>query len=556
MSRTLINLAMTAILLAKANTAVAQTTYAGDNEVSTGSRVQQPAVAKQPAVQAPATSIDQNTVHTTIYSNNYSTIQLAITAACNGTVPGSVVLPAGTVIIASTITIPSNCNLSGQGSGQSLLQAAKTFFSPMITFSSASHVRLANFAVDGNRSANSHVFDGIDIFGSDIVLDGMTVANFRNNGVLVFANSSHVTIQNSEIFNNGPTSPAIQGPSGIIVAGGAASEVSVLKNSIHDNSTGVQVVNSVTPGQDVSGVLIANNRIYSNANDAILITTTSLTGGNIVGVRVENNRIYCNGWPANGVAFSPRCVPGIMQSGALASQGGVGVDLIQQGSASLVRPLITGNVIHDNAFEGVSPTTNICPIVNTSRRTVTWVSGPTFNKSWHAGQNITILGRPYTIASVTSTTSLQTTKTLPTQTGVGSNFPGYMGAVISNNDVSLSGQGVVGPCFYNQFSDGNKYFNNVATKCNLSGFENFYSSFLTYTGDKAYSNNLARSPGHNAGFTNFGGYATTYSAITTDDVVANPTQSIGVKLDSVSSNTVIHSQSIHARTPISDKARR
>jgi Right handed beta helix region len=527
--------------------------YNGNEVLTTGTGVQSSASANQPLVQAAGTSFNPNIVNSVVYANNYATVQLAITAACNGSLPGSVVLPVGTLTLTASLTIPSNCSISGQGGRRSTLQANSTLSAPLVTLTSASNVRLANFGIDGNRSLNTNVFDGIDITASsNVVLDGVNVSNFNNNGVLVYATSSHIIVQNGEIYQNGPANPGSQGTAGIAVAGGAVKDVSVTNNFIHDNSTGVEVVNSPTTGQDVSGVSVSGNRIYSNANDAFIVSTTTLTGGNIVNVRAENNEIYCNGWPANGTGFSPRCTPGFMQSGSVASQGGVGIDLIQQGSSSIVRPVVVGNVIHDNVFEGISPTTNIVPIVNTAGTAVTWVSGPHFNTGMHAGENILINGAGAIVASVSSTTAMTVQTSVGTQTGVAMNLPGYMGAIISGNDVSLSGSGSVGPCYYNQFSDGNIYLGNIATKCNLSGFENFYSSYLTYTDDKAYSNDLSGTTVHNAGFTNLGGYSVSFINVATDDPQTVPTQTIGIRLDGTTSNSFIHSSSLFAAIPLTD----
>jgi hypothetical protein len=505
----------------------------------------------QTIVQPSGTSLNVNMTNLTVYANNYSSIQAAIVAGCNGTMPGSIVLPVGTITIIASTTVPSNCTITGQGGNRTILQASTTLSSPLFT-STGSHILLSNFGVDCNRSNNGAVIDGIDLNSLDVTLDGVSISNCANNGLLINGNSSYITVRNGEIYNTGSSNPAVEGPAGIGIAGGPVAHISILNERVHDNTSGIQVSNSTTVGQDVSGINIANNHIYSNGNDAIIFTTTTPTGGNIIGVRVENNELYCNGWPAGGVGFSTNCTPGFQQHGSSASQGGVGVDLIQQGSASIIRPIVIGNVIHDNVFEGVSPTTNIVPIVNSSGRTITWVSGPKFNTAMHAGQVILLNGSTYTVASVSTNQSIVTTNTLPTLSNVQVNLPGYMGAIIANNDVSLSGVGTVGPCFYNAFSDGNIYSGNIATKCNYSGFENFYSSFTSYAGDKAYSNDQSGVPTAAAGFTAFGSYGISYVDIASNDVAISPTQTSGVLIDSSSSNIFIQSSALLAVTPVTD----
>jgi hypothetical protein len=352
----------------------------------------------------------------------------------------------------------------------------------------------------------------------------------------------------------GPSAPGSQGTAGINIAGGPVSHVHIAGSRIHDNSSGVIITNTGTVGSDVSGIMIDSSKLYSNANDALLATTSSLTGGNILGLQVSGNEIYCNGWPANGVGFSPNCTPGFQQSGAGSSSGGVGVDLIQQGVSRVLRPVVTGNVIHDNVYEGVSPTSNVNSVVNTSGTAVTWVSGPTFPTSLIPGQYVLINGVAYQVATVPSGTSMVLQTSAGTQTSVQIQQPVYMGAVISNNTVSLSGNASlsVGPCFYNQLSDGNSYSNNVATNCQFAGFENFYSSFLTYSGDKAYGNNLSSHVGMNAGFVNFHGMGVSYTNVGTGDAAVSPTQTVGVLIDSGGVNTYISSQGLNAVTPVQD----
>jgi hypothetical protein len=516
-----------------------------------GNCIVQDPTRNQAITNSSGTSTNVNVMYNTVYVNNYASVQLAIDTTCNGTLPGSVVLPVGTIIVNAPVAIPANCTITGQGGNRSILQASTSLTQPMLT-SSSSHIRMSNFSVDCNRSSNSSVFDGIDLDSSDVMIDGVNVSNCANNGLLIYATSSFVTVQNGEIYNNGNAIASSQGTAGIGISGGAVTHVTITNERVHDNNSGIIVTNTGIVGQDIDGINITSSRIYSNANDAILISTSQLTGGNILNVRVKNNELHCNGWPANGTGFPTSCNPGFQQNGPAASQGGVGVDLIQQGISRVVRPIVSGNDIHDNVFEGVSPTTNVNPIVNTSGTTVSWVSGPQFDMGMHLGQAILIRGEAYIVAVVSSATSMTTTATLPTFTNVATNLPAYMGAMIANNTVSNSGNGLVGPCFYNAFSDSNIYTGNIATNCNFEGFENFYSSFTTYTGDKAYSNNLSNAAGRGAGFTNTGGSGISYVDIVTNEVSTSPTQTSGIIIDVKSSKTFIQSNALFATTPVSD----
>jgi hypothetical protein len=502
---------------------------------------------------------------TITFDNRFATLQLAVDAACDGTTPGTLILPKGTITIKAELLIRGSCTISGQDSSASIIQASADLISPDMAIQSVSNVTIKGVQINGNRSANAFNVDCIDIVDSKaVVFDSTTVTNCNHDGILITGSSSQITVINSEISNCGPMDPGIQGQAGILVgiisSGSAVSRVTLKNNRIHDNNTGFSITNTEKPGLDMTDFVVAGNRIFSNANDGILITTAHISGGNISKVSVENNEIYCNGWPADGVEFSPRCTTGLQQKGHKPSQGGVGVDLIQSGSARLVRPIVEGNTIHDNVFEGVASTTtgdaNTMPRANIAGKSVTWISGPLKFDDLSAGQYVLIEGKMYAIASVTNS------KFLLLQTSAGNlvdasiAIPAFMGASIRNNTVSDSGNGsrMVGPCFYNQLADGNTYSGNTANRCALEGFEDYMSNSLSYTGDKAYGNGRSKAPGRTAGFAAFGCSGITYRGIETNDTANPPTQTIGVLLDSTVAHVSIQSQRLYGSTPVQDKS--
>lgn len=513
----------------------------------------------QKVTQPPGTSLNINTLNTVFYSNNYTTLPLAIAAACNGTNPGTLILPVGVITITAALPIPANCTITGQGSSKTIVQANATLTGVVFAINTA-NVILRNFTLDGNRASNSNAVDCLDITtgATNVYVDGVTRANCLNQGTLIAGNVSYITLINGSAFNSGPTTASSQGTAGITISVGPSSHIAIINEHIFSNSAGINVTNSTTSGQDMADMNFTGNIINNNANDAIVISTTTFTGGNITGIRVENNEIFCNGWPPNGTGFPTSCnaTIGISQNGATASGGGVGVDLIQQGTARIVRPIVSGNNIHDNMFEGLSPTTNVTPIVNTSGLIVTWVSGPQFDTTMVAGEVLTINGVNYALASVSSATSLTLATGAGTQTGVITNFPAYMGAMISNNTVARSGNNSigtgVGPCFYEQYTNGDIYTGNIATNCNFEGFENLYGNFVSYTGDKAYGNNISGSSGRNAGFINYGGVGNTYVNIAANDPSSSPTQTIGIIINALAKNSLVVSSALIAATPISN----
>jgi len=499
----------------------------------------------QTIVQPTGTSLNLNIFNGIEYSNNYSTLQQAVTAACNGTIPGSVIVPPGSFVASGFTTIPSNCTITGQG--------AQTVVYSLTT--TGSNIKVDNLSITNNRASGIDCFD-IGGSASNIIIERVVVQNCGNQGVLVGGNNSHITIRNGEVYNAGRAISGEQGTAGITINGGSSNHIDIINETIHDSSGGVLVVNTGTPGSDMSGIRVIESSIYSNAFDAILITTANTNGGNIVGVQIENNEIYCNGWPASGAGFSPNCTAGFLQSGSSASGSGVGVDFIQQQNASVLRPIISGNNIHDNTYEAVAASTNINPLVSTNGTLVTWVSGTKFNPLWVSGQYVIINGMAYQIASIVNSTSLNLTTSAGMQTNVSTNMPAYMGAIISNNQSYRNGGGNsagmgmgVGPGFYNELSDGNVYSSNIAESAWLDGYISFFSSFISYNGDKALSNGLGGVANNQAGFNNVGGFEVSYNGVTVGTHnTANPT---GFYI-AQSQNTNIYALSNHATVLLMD----
>jgi hypothetical protein len=495
---------------------------------------------------SPGASLNLDVSNSIFYGNNYTTLQLAVAAACNGIIPGSVVLPSGTTTATPFVSIPSNCTITGQGVQTVVAGGLAT---------KGSDILLKNFSVQGSLDGASDCID-IGVPATKIILDGVIVRNCANQGILLSGSVSNVSIQNGEVYKAGRAISGGQGTAAISISGGAISHISIINERLHDSSGGIQISNSGVVGQDVSGITISDSFIYSNAFDPILVTISNPRGGNIDSIRIENNEIYCNGWPANGIGFSASCTPGFHQSGAAASGSGVGVDLIQQQGLTILRSIITGNQIHDNTYEAVAASTNINPIVSTNGTTVTWVAGAKFNTQWVAGQYVIIAGIGYQIASVPSNTSMILSAPAGTQTKANSNMPAYMGAIIANNHsynnggANSAGAGAaVGPGFYNELSDGNAYSNNIAEGAWLDGYINFYSSFTAYNGDKAFSNGRGAATGNEAGFNNIGGFDTSYNGVTVGSHAA--VTPVGFFIAN-SQNTNITTTSNHAATLLAD----
>lgn len=203
-------------------------------------------------------------------------------------------------------------------------------------------------------------------------------------------------------MNIGPALPAL-GVSVWLDRGSSHNQV--LRNKIHDGNLGIFIVNSPLNSIFTDENVIAENRVYSNANDGIDELATNVLGGLIRGTRVENNETSCNGWPAAGAGFSTNCVAGFRQNGGTQSTSGVGIDF--NGPLNL-HPVIVGNRTHDNFFDGVSLDTRMFATETVAGANVTCttcgVSAPNFNTGWKPNEFVSIGGTACQIQSVTDTT--------------------------------------------------------------------------------------------------------------------------------------------------------
>jgi len=141
----------------------------------------------------------------TVSGTSQSAVTSAVSMACNGTSPGTVVFPNGTYNITSTITVPANCTLQGQTRRQATL--------------SGNNAQI--LALTGNNIA----IDGLVFNGGLIYLGGGPTSQFVN---FTFTNN---TVQNFTAACGGNCGP------GVLYA-------QALKNSLIDSN----VFSNLWPG--------------------------------------------------------------------------------------------------------------------------------------------------------------------------------------------------------------------------------------------------------------------------------------------------------------------
>ena len=449
-------------------------------------------------------------------------IQSAIVTACNGSIPGQVVLSPGRtgqkIPMTAGLSPPSGCTISGPGKDKLVLQASSEFKgSAVVLLSGVSQITLEGFGIDGNREGGVSGMDGIDLYNSPshIVIQDVTISNFAPNakltggfGIGMNKGGSHITIRDADIYRNGAGLSALHG-AGIGLTPGTSilADVKILNSRVHDNTNGIYITPGSSTGALVEDIVIADRTAtYSNAGDGIAFFGFSYPSGIIRGPRVENVDSFCNGWPANGVGFSTSCVAGFFQNGPVSSSTGVGIDI---NSTQIIDPVVVGNRTHDNVYDGISLSTQVMATVNTSGMTLT-CSGcgskyPPLSVGWKSGQWIKIGGNLYQLSLTTSPPcSSATTCTLQRSAGGARGAflgPTWVHGTVSGNVTHHNGNSCCGGTgIYIYFSDGNTITGNTASFNALGGISSWASSFNMFTGNTAISNNQSNHSGNRGGF--------------------------------------------------------
>ena len=440
-------------------------------------------------------------------------IKNAVAAACNGKIPGKVVLlpaPAGPKLaITEGFSPPSGCTISGPGKDRLVLQAAVGFKGKaLITLSGVSHVRLEGFGVDGSLVTG---IDGIDLDNTptDIVIQNVYACNFLpthvgGNAIGVSSGGTDITIQDSEICGSGSSISAPAG-SGLSLSPGVSSSlthVKVLRNRVHDNTNGIILSPGTSTSALVEDVVFAENTIYANGDDGIAVFGFKYPHGPMRGIRAENNEAYCNGWPGAVGGFSSNCTAGRLQIGDRASATGVGIDI---NSSAVVRPVVVGNNTHDNVYDGIAVTNQLIAKVNTKGKALTCpdcgTSYPPLNVGWQSGQWVSINGAYYQISACASATACTLRTSAGVQTNKGFLGPSSVNGTIAGNVSNHNGNPCCGGTgIYTYFSDGNAVTGNTASFNAMAGISAWDSSFNTFTNNTAISNNQSNKRGNHGGF--------------------------------------------------------
>jgi len=517
-------------------------------------------IGTSPSSSQPPTSLD-GYIH--VDGVFHKTVQSATHAACDGTKPGHVFIPPGT--LTGSFTPVSNCVIEGSGINSTILQ-----ISASLSLSALSNVTLKGFTIDAGVaqtvaahacSAVPPIANAIDITDSNhVTIDEVEVRNTLGNAISVSGGDHYIDIRNSiaDFFGCALSSEDSLRRSLGTIGGGFVnspahragnSHVRFFNNIAHDGNTGFETFPSSTAANVSSDVVWESNRAYANANDGFLVQSVGIsTNAPMQGFRWQSNESYCNGWTPDWNNLN--CAPfGLLQAGPHGTLNGEGFDL---NSPLLDQPQIIGNRSHDNFGEGFDNTPQLQSRVNTSGKTVTWLPCSakipvcdSFSPAWKANQAVQINAVNYLISSLNGTTMTLTTSA-GVQNGVRFIGVGYERATLMGNYAYNNGRGnackVCGAGFAD-ISYGSTYTGNVAYLNNAAGFIDQISSLITHIGDKSFDNNRSNGP-EKYGFYAQAALAPTYLGVSTYESEADGPQKYAIHLDSQTTNGYAESSSL------------
>lgn len=138
------------------------------------------------------------------YVNNFADFQTALTNL-SGFGGGKVIISEGTMVITSTVDIPSNVIIEGSGIGATILQATTNLNSVMLNINiSTDNVIIRNLTIDGNATNQSLTFNLVNIAGSSsriLIKDCNFLSSYDNNShfINITTNTSDIVVRDCRL---------------------------------------------------------------------------------------------------------------------------------------------------------------------------------------------------------------------------------------------------------------------------------------------------------------------------------------------------------------------
>lgn len=287
------------------------------------------------------------------YPQTIAGFNSAIAAACNGTTPGTLVVPPGLTITGPPPNaIPSNCYVVGYGSTLKE-QSGTNASSFLFTGTGATNITIEGLTIDGNSSNNTGAGQNIGFIHFDaatnVKLDKVKVQNFYGNTggtapcVFFGGAGSNISVTNSTISNCGASGHAADG----IYASGTT--IRIQNNTVSSASDTAVVCEAFTD------CVVTGNLITSSGNGvgiSGLITSTPSSGAVVTG-----NDISGGSSTTGGEIVVANAVPGTMKQVTISgntihdSTSGAGIYVYKT----------TGITIGNNTIYNISPSSTNQP---------------------------------------------------------------------------------------------------------------------------------------------------------------------------------------------------
>jgi hypothetical protein len=247
------------------------------------------------------------------YPATLAGIRSAITAACNGTVSGKVILPPGTYPGNSPLILPSHCTLLGSGSDQTIISFTPSALADFLVQSSVtSDVEIGNLSFRGNSNAARAIQFIAVTSGSihDLKISGFTAMPSAGVGTMIYVirASSDVTIERNVLTGNGPGPNKNSDAITVGIKNDGINRVRVNRNRIEASfSLNAISVHDCTDCEVTENTIDQNNQIGTNRNfGGYGIALYRI--GTLERIRIAENRV------SNTAGSGIYCVAGEMMS--------------------------------------------------------------------------------------------------------------------------------------------------------------------------------------------------------------------------------------------------
>ncbi len=211
-------------------------------------------------------------------------IQDALDAA-NAAGGGTVLIPTGSFVFTSQLTVYTNTTFTGEGSGSILLGKSATAITLIRTATSSAGCILRDFLLNG-QSPTYDANVGIGLNGTYHLLSGVRIINIKTqDAVYVESSSSQITIDRCLVKTTGRLGLAV---------GDSCSLIKITNNYVEATTAGgINII-----GGGCSDILVDHNMTYNTGEDSLVgyyPTNTRMVFTNNIGINPGNNGIRVGG---------------------------------------------------------------------------------------------------------------------------------------------------------------------------------------------------------------------------------------------------------------------